>query len=116
MKYIGSCHCGDIKFEFNSGVIESGLRCNCSICIRKGAIMTEFTIDKDDVTIQVKNDALQLYQFATQQVKHHFCKHCGIYTFHQSMVNIGQLRFNIGCLENIDSTKLTFNVYDGASL
>ena len=34
--YRGSCHCGAIRFTFKGpDKIESGLRCNCSICRRK---------------------------------------------------------------------------------
>ena len=116
MKYRGSCHCADITFEFESNTIEEGVRCNCSICIRKGALMTTFTIKKEAVTINVKNDALNTYQFGSHQAVHYFCKNCGIYTFHQSMVNIGELRFNIGCIESLDTTTLPFEIYDGASI
>ena len=35
--YRGSCHCGAIRFTFKGpDKIESGLRCNCSICRRRG--------------------------------------------------------------------------------
>ncbi|MCJ8314631.1 MAG: hypothetical protein MJK11_16880 [Pseudomonadales bacterium] len=78
--------------------------------------MTVFTMDNQDITIHIKNNALSTYQFGTHQAKHHFCKNCGIYTFHQSMLKSGQLRFNIDCIESIDSTKLPFKVYDGAAI
>ena len=35
------CHCGEIEAEINvSGTLEKFLKCNCSICKRKGAIMS----------------------------------------------------------------------------
>ena len=35
------CHCGEIEAEINiSDKLEKILRCNCSICKRKGAIMS----------------------------------------------------------------------------
>ena len=43
-EYHGSCHCGAIKWTFLSEEITDGLRCTCSICRRKGAVMTNFTI------------------------------------------------------------------------
>ena len=34
------CHCGKIEAEINILKLEKILRCNCSICKRKGAIMS----------------------------------------------------------------------------
>ena len=34
------CHCGLIEAEINIDKIDKFLRCNCSICKRKGAIMS----------------------------------------------------------------------------
>jgi hypothetical protein len=35
----GSCHCGAVEFEVE-GELNSGFICDCSLCKRKGAIMT----------------------------------------------------------------------------
>ena len=34
------CHCGQFKAEINIDNLDKILRCNCSICKRKGAIMS----------------------------------------------------------------------------
>ena len=34
------CHCGAVEAEINIEKIEKFLRCNCSLCKRKGAIMS----------------------------------------------------------------------------
>ena len=34
--------------------------------------------------------------------KHYFCKHCGIYPFHQTRTDPRFWRVNIGCLEGVD--------------
>ena len=34
------CHCGKVEAEINIKKIDKVLRCNCSICKRKGAIMS----------------------------------------------------------------------------
>ncbi len=47
MDYQGSCHCGAIQFEFTGPAIDKGLRCNRSICIRNGALMTAYTIARE---------------------------------------------------------------------
>ncbi len=46
-------------------------------------------------------DALTLYQFNTGQAKHFFCKHCGIYTFHQRRSSQHQYGVNVACIEGM---------------
>ena len=56
------CHCGSIEAEISfSGKIEKFLKCNCSICKRKGAIMS--MVKNDDFKITKGQDNLKLYQF-----------------------------------------------------
>lgn len=114
--YNGSCHCGAVKFSFKHKEISEGLRCNCSICIRKGALMTSFVLAANEITINVQNDSLATYEFSSGIAKHHFCRHCGIYTFHQTLRKPGHYRMNIGCIEGIDPFCLRTEVFDGAAL
>ena len=113
--YHGSCHCGAIAYHVTAPEISAGLRCNCSICIRKGALMTEFTVAPDQIQFQIAEGALSTYQFATQVAKHHFFNRCGIYTHHESRVKPGHIRLNIGCIEGLDATALPATLYDGAA-
>ena len=76
--YQGSCHCGAIKFHFDAEEITSGLRCNCSICSRKGALMTSQAIPLGDFFIEAQEDMLGLYQFGAKTAKHYFCKNCAL--------------------------------------
>ena len=39
-EYAARCHCGDVRFSFMSEEITEGKRCNCSFCIRRGAVMS----------------------------------------------------------------------------
>ena len=68
---------GRVKFEVRTAV-EPAMRCNCSLCRRKGALMTP-PFPADDLKILSGEEALTLYQFNTRVAKHYFCKHCGIY-------------------------------------
>lgn len=116
MKYHGSCHCGDIKFEFETETISKGLRCNCSVCTRKGALMSAFVLSEDELKVDAKPGSLSTYTFGTGAAKHQFCNHCGIYTFHETMRFPGKFRVNLGCVEGLDSLNLPFDIFDGASL
>jgi len=114
--YQGSCHCGAIKFFFESEEIGRGLRCNCSICRRKGAMMSEFALSPEQLKIEASQDALGLYQFDSKVAKHFFCKTCGIYPFHETMRQPGHYRINLGCIDEIDTNTFEFSVFDGKSL
>ncbi|WP_087725514.1 GFA family protein [Pandoraea sp. PE-S2T-3] len=110
----GSCHCGAVRFEVQTPV-EPAARCNCSLCRRKGALMSP-TFPEASLRILSGADALTCYQFNTRVARHYFCKHCGIYTFHASRTMPGMWRVNIGCLEGIDPYALDASVADGQSL
>tara|TARA_B100001121_G_C18438811_1_gene502760 strand:- start:353 stop:715 length:363 start_codon:yes stop_codon:yes gene_type:complete len=99
------CHCGSIEAEINlEANLEKILRCNCSICKRKGAIMS--MVKNDDFKITKGAEKLKLYQFHTKVAKHFFCTICGIYTHHNPRSNPSMTGFNIGCIEEIDSFNL----------
>ena len=36
-RYVGSCHCGRVRFEIDA-VIDRVTECNCSICSKKGIL------------------------------------------------------------------------------
>ncbi|HZZ10082.1 MAG TPA: GFA family protein [Paraburkholderia sp.] len=110
----GSCHCGAVKFEVRSPVTPAA-RCNCSLCRRKGALMTP-PFAANQLTILQGEEALSLYDFNTRVAKHFFCKHCGIYPFHQTRKNPQLWRANIGCLEGVDPYAFEAGLSDGASL
>lgn len=114
--YAGSCHCGAIRFTFRGPSIDRGLRCNCSLCRRKGAVMSAFTVAPEDMEMVVEPGVLATYEFGSTVAKHHFCARCGIYPFHQTLRKPGHYRINLGCVDNVDSTALPFDLFDGASL
>ncbi len=112
----GSCHCGAIGFSYDGEPIEKGLRCNCSMCARKGALMSTEVIPEENLHINAEQDALGLYQFGAKTAKHYFCKRCGIYTFHETARMPGHFRVNIGCLDGTDPFALEADVFDGKHL
>ena len=68
------------------------------------------------LVIKLEGDVLGLYEFGTKTAKHHFCKRCGIYTFHQTRSQLGFYRINIGCIEGIDPFSLETDLFDGKNL
>ncbi len=114
--YEGSCHCGAVRFSYEGDKIEKGLRCNCSICSRKGAMMSPQVIPIETLKIDAKEGSLGLYQFGAKTAKHFFCKTCGIYPFHETARAKGHYRVNLGCIEDLDTSDFEVDVFDGKNL
>jgi len=122
--YRGSCHCGSIRFTFTCEEITSGRRCNCSICIRKGAVMSSSYLPPSDVTVEGA-ERLARYQFGDKDVNHHFCPTCGIFPFntvasvppdYQGPARPGDYRINLGCVHDLDVLSLPIEIIDGRAL
>ena len=113
-EYSGRCHCGQLKFSFRAEEITSGMRCNCSICVRKGALMSRMYIPPDDFKPIAEDDSLADYRWNDRVVNHLFCKVCGVYPYHGDE-KIGY-RVNLGCVEQLDPLELDCVVFDGKSM
>jgi hypothetical protein len=100
-----TCHCGEVEVKINvPDNLEKVLRCNCSICKRKGAIMS--MVKNEDFKIIKGKDKLKLYQFHSKVAKHYFCSNCGIYTHHNPRANLAMTGFNLGCVDEINTFEL----------
>ena len=114
--YEGSCHCGKVRFSYDGEEIRGGLRCTCSICRRKGALMSQEAIPPGARKVNAEPADLGLYQFDSKVAKHYVCKTCGIYT-HNEMLRIpGHFRVNLGCIDGIETDGLEVTVFDGKNL
>jgi len=114
--YAGNCHCGAIKFSYEGEEIKKGLRCTCSICSRKGAIMSAEVIPQQALKIEADANDIGLYQFDNNVAKHYFCKTCGIYTHNETLRAPGHMRVNLGCIEEVDTSDLEIMTFDGKNL
>ena len=104
-----TCHCGGVEIEVNvPDEFKKVMRCNCSLCKRKGTIMT--MVEPEDLKIIKGKDLLKLYQFHSKVAKHYFCSNCGIYTHHNPRSNPAMIGFNLGCIDEIN----TFGLKDVA--
>jgi hypothetical protein len=123
--YNAWCHCRGVRFKFRSEEIKSGIRCNCSICVRKGAVMSTRYFAPDEIEELVGTTNLTVYRFGDRGLDHCFCRVCGISPF--SIVNSvpadyagparpGSCRLNLGCVDGLDVLALDISVIDGRSL
>ena len=100
-----TCHCGEVEAKINiSDNLEKVLKCNCSICKRKGAVMS--MVKNEDFKIVKGQDKLKIYQFHSKIAKHFFCQNCWIYAHHNPRSNPAMTGFNIGCIDEFDKLNL----------
>ena len=101
-----TCHCENVELEVN--IPEAGfpklMRCNCSLCKRKGAVMSP--LPKENVKLVKGQDSLKLYQYHTKVAEHYFCSSCGIYTHHKMRSNPNMIGVNVACIEGINPFEL----------
>ena len=111
-RYVGSCHCGRIRFEIEAH-IDRVTECNCSICSKKGIL--HFRVSPDDFRLLAGDEHLGTYQFGTRAAKHHFCTVCGIHTFTRPRAAPDLYTVNVRCLEDFDIAGLGDRVkrFDG---
>lgn len=100
-----SCHCGAIVLEvkLRHGLARA-IRCDCSYCRRRGAIMASVLLD--DLRFVKGEDHVALYTWGTGVAQHYFCPTCGIYTHHQRRSNPEEYGVNVGCLEGVNPRDL----------
>ena len=101
----GTCHCGSVQFEVDLPTGFQDLsRCNCSMCARRGTVVTSVPLDAFRILQGAEN--LTLYQFNTKTAEHYFCSTCGIYTHHRRLSNPNQFGVNVACIEGVNPFEL----------
>ena len=95
-----TCHCGAVAIKVSLPCqINNAVRCNCSICSRKYAVMVNVEKAKLEV---LKGQTLREYTFHTRASKHWFCSICGIHTHHNSRNSPTTYAVNLACVEGFD--------------
>jgi hypothetical protein len=117
MNYQGHCHCGRIRFAFTSPEIVSAARCNCSLCVRRGALLSPGYIPAEHFTPPDNQDDLGIYLWNEHVLNNYFCKLCGVFTYiGDGPNNQDGYRVNLGCVDGIDPLSLQIRAIDGKSI
>ncbi|MHB8416612.1 MAG: GFA family protein [Myxococcales bacterium] len=112
--YEGSCHCGKIAYQATAD-LSGAMECNCSICSRKGAIMTFVPAEK--FRLISGEGAATDYQFGKKAIHHFFCPTCGIHAYARGTGRDGQPMYmlNVRCLAGVEPWSLQPQHFDGRS-
>ena len=97
-KYLGSCHCKKVLFEFISLVKVKLIECNCTIC--KPSRYLHLIIVHENFKLISNKKSIQIYQFGTKRAKHFFCKFCGTKSFYQPRSHKNAFSINYNSVEN----------------
>lgn len=96
----GQCHCAAVRFEATLGDgFDSILRCNCSYCRMRGAVVAMAAAA--GIRVLQGEDVLTSYRFNTGSAQHFFCSRCGIYTHHQRRSDPSKYGVNVACLDGV---------------
>ncbi len=115
MKQIGSCHCGKVKFEVSNLNLNEAITCNCSICQRKGTMLS--FVPAENFKLLTDRSALTDYQFGKKSIHHFFCSTCGVTSFAEGKTpeGIPMIAINVRCVENIELSMVFAKQIDGKS-
>lgn len=111
--YRGSCHCGGVQFQVDADITEL-YTCDCSLCSKKNALMTN--LHESALKVLAGEDELTLYQWNTKIARHYFCSVCGIYPFHRKRSMPDHYGVNVRCLEGLDVTAIPVRAAEGKGM
>jgi hypothetical protein len=113
-KHSGGCHCGRVRYEVETD-LASVISCNCSICSKKGLILT--FVPKERFSLLSGEGDLADYQFNKHVIHHLSCATCGVESFARGTAPDGaeMVAINVRCLDDLDLSALTPTPFDGRS-
>ena len=111
MIYLGSCHCGKVRYEVKAPVELEVTKCNCSICTKSGYL--HLIVPESEFRLLAGADCLTTYTFGTHTAKHLFCKFCGIKSFYRPRSHPEAVSVNVWCLDQDKIKGMKMKQFDG---
>jgi hypothetical protein len=114
--YTGGCHCGAVRYEVQAD-LGNVISCNCSICTKRGSILT--FAPADQFKLLKGGDVLKDYLFNKKVIHHVFCPTCGVESFANGTRpgdGAKMVAVNVRCLDGVDLDALKPKKFDGRSL
>ncbi len=111
MLHKGDCHCGRVRFEFESDPDVVLRDCNCSICNRAG--FRHLIIPASAFNLLTDWKELTLYTFNTGVARHYFCGTCGVKPFYVPRSNPDGISVNFRCVDPSTFGEVGVEPFDG---
>jgi hypothetical protein len=104
--YHGSCHCGAVRFEAELNLAVDTSKCNCSICTKSR--FWKSVVGVSSFRLLLGEEALSIYQFGSNNIRHFFCSRCGVKPFGRGYHDeIGDfVAVNLACLDDATPEEL----------
>jgi hypothetical protein len=105
--YLGSCHCGAVRYEVQLDLGAGTGRCNCSFCGKTR--LWSAMVKPEQFNLLAGGEDVSDYTFNTKSSHHFFCKHCGVHAFGRGNLEALGGEFcvvNIACLDAVEPVEL----------
>jgi len=76
--YVGSCHCGAVRYEADIDLAQGAGKCNCTFCTKARAWKT--FVQPSSFRLLSGSDTTKGYHKHPQAPMKYFCTECGVYT------------------------------------
>ncbi|NND68181.1 MAG: GFA family protein [Halioglobus sp.] len=110
MNYLGSCHCGAVRFEVEAPPVLEVDRCNCSICTKSGYLHLILPLSR--FRLLAGEEFLSTYTFNSGVARHTFCRVCGVKPFYTPRSNPDGIDVNVNCLDT-EPSGISVSEFDG---
>ena len=96
--------------------LEQVIACNCSICSKKGLLLT--FVSPEAFRLEAGEESLQDYRFNKHVIHHLFCRTCGVQPFARGVGPGGaeMVAVNVRCLNGLDPGSLRPTPFNGKDL
>jgi hypothetical protein len=113
--YAGGCHCGKVRYEVTADLSSPVIECNCSICSKKGTLLT--FVPRDAIKVLSGENEQSEYQFNKMNIHHLFCRTCGVTSYATGTGPDGKpmAAINVRCLDDVELSSLKRHMHDGKS-
>lgn len=111
----GSCHCGNIRFEFDrpdAGAMIPVRACGCSMCVKHRGVWTSHP--RGQFRLRIGNETkVTRYRFGTKTADFHVCSTCGVVPIVTCEIDGARYAVvNANTFDNVDRNQLVESIAD----